>query len=127
MTELAPLTLPAADAYHDWVGSSSETALAHARELVTALKASPPDTALATLQAWNEISLALGNASARGELFSEVHPDADVRQTAEQAALAAQQLSTELGLDLEAIAAGNLAKLAARKQNGKLHGSGDLR
>ena len=36
-------------------------------------------------------------------------------------------LSTELGLDLEEVAAGNLAKLAARKQAGKIHGSGDLR
>ena len=36
-------------------------------------------------------------------------------------------LSTELGLDLEEIAAGNLAKLAARKEAGKIHGSGDLR
>ena len=36
-------------------------------------------------------------------------------------------LATELGLDLDEIAAGNLAKLVARKQSGKLHGSGDLR
>ena len=36
-------------------------------------------------------------------------------------------LATELGLDLGEIAAGNLAKLAARKQAGKIHGSGDLR
>ena len=36
-------------------------------------------------------------------------------------------LSMELGLDLETIAAGNLAKLAARKEAGKIHGSGDLR
>ena len=36
-------------------------------------------------------------------------------------------LSTELGLDLEAVAAGNLAKLAARKEANKIHGSGDLR
>ena len=36
-------------------------------------------------------------------------------------------LSTELGLDLEEIAAGNLAKLSARKDAGKIHGSGDLR
>ena len=36
-------------------------------------------------------------------------------------------LSTELGLDLEAVAAHNLAKLAARKEAGKIHGSGDLR
>lgn len=36
-------------------------------------------------------------------------------------------LATELGLDLDEIAAGNLAKLAARKEAGKIHGSGDLR
>ena len=36
-------------------------------------------------------------------------------------------LATELGLDLGEIAEGNLVKLAARKQAGKIHGSGDLR
>ena len=36
-------------------------------------------------------------------------------------------LATELGLDLAEIAAGNLAKLAGRKQAGTIHGSGDLR
>ena len=36
-------------------------------------------------------------------------------------------LATELGLDLDEIARGNLAKLAARKQAGRIHGSGDLR
>ncbi len=36
-------------------------------------------------------------------------------------------LATELGLDLDEIAAGNLAKLAARKEAGRIHGSGDLR
>lgn len=36
-------------------------------------------------------------------------------------------LSTELNLSMEEIAAGNLAKLAARKAEGKIHGSGDLR
>ncbi len=36
-------------------------------------------------------------------------------------------LATELGLDMEQIAVGNLAKLAARRDAGKIHGSGDLR
>lgn len=36
-------------------------------------------------------------------------------------------LSTELGLELQEIAEQNLAKLAARKANGHIHGSGDLR
>ncbi len=101
MTELAPLTLPAADDYLTWVESSSESALDRARNLVAELKANPPETALDTLTAWNEVAVALGNASARGELFSEVHPDAPTREAAERAALAARQLATELGLDTE--------------------------
>ncbi|WP_309224234.1 M3 family metallopeptidase [Propioniciclava sp. MC1683] len=101
MTELAPLTLPAADDYLDWVSSTSEASLDRARTLVAELKADPPASALATLQRWNEVVLAIGNAAARGELFSEVHPDAGVRDAAEKAALAAQQLATELGLDTE--------------------------
>jgi len=36
-------------------------------------------------------------------------------------------LASELGLDMGEIAEGNLEKLAARKEAGKLHGSGDLR
>ena len=36
-------------------------------------------------------------------------------------------LATELGLSMDAIAAGNLEKLAARKAAGRIHGSGDLR
>ena len=101
VTELAPLTLPAADDYLDWVSSTSEASLDRARTLVAELKADPPASALATLQRWNEVVLAIGNASARGELFSEVHPDSGVRDAAEKAALAAQQLATELGLDTE--------------------------
>jgi NTP pyrophosphatase (non-canonical NTP hydrolase) len=37
------------------------------------------------------------------------------------------RLATELGLDMEQIAAENLAKLADRKVRGTLHGSGDER
>ncbi len=37
------------------------------------------------------------------------------------------QLSTELGLDLEDVAAGNLAKLRSRMERGQLSGSGDDR
>ena len=37
------------------------------------------------------------------------------------------QLSTELGLDLDAVAEGNLRKLASRAQRGTLHGEGDHR
>ncbi|OBJ24632.1 nucleoside triphosphate pyrophosphohydrolase family protein [Mycobacterium sp. 1245801.1] len=37
------------------------------------------------------------------------------------------QLATQIGMDLDAIAAGNLAKLADRKERGVLQGSGDNR
>jgi NTP pyrophosphatase (non-canonical NTP hydrolase) len=37
------------------------------------------------------------------------------------------QLATQLGVDLDAIAAGNLAKLVDRHARGVLHGSGDNR
>ncbi|MDO5534797.1 MAG: M3 family metallopeptidase [Propionibacteriaceae bacterium] len=101
MTELAPLSLPAAEAYLPWVTSSTESLLADARAQAEAIKADPPDDALATLEAWNDLEIILGNLSARGELFSEVHPDAGVREAAEQAALEARKLATELGLDTD--------------------------
>ena len=37
------------------------------------------------------------------------------------------QIATELGLTLDDVASGNLEKLAIRKAEGKLHGSGDIR
>lgn len=36
-------------------------------------------------------------------------------------------LCSELGLDLQAVAEENLAKLCARKQSGRIHGDGDRR
>ena len=51
------------------------------------MKNSKADEAAAALAAWNDLPLAIGGASARGELFSEVHPDAGVREAAEQTAL----------------------------------------
>lgn len=101
MTARTPLTLPApdADAYLAWLQETSEEALAAAREDVGLLKEQPPATALETLQVWNDVDIALGATLARCELFSEVHPDAGVREAADAASMAARQLSTEFGLD----------------------------
>ncbi|WP_300077815.1 M3 family metallopeptidase [Propioniciclava sp.] len=101
MTELKPLDLPApdADAYLAWIADFSSADMETARAGVAALKENPPATAEETLTAWNDIEVALSNTIARCELFSEVHPDSGVREAAEQASLAARQLSTEFGLD----------------------------
>lgn len=37
------------------------------------------------------------------------------------------QMATELGLSLDAVAAGNIEKLASRQQRNQIHGSGDNR
>ena len=99
MTNPTPLTLPAADGYATWLTASAEAALAAARDGATALKDDPPSDARTVLERWNAIAIAIGNTAARGELFSEVHPDAGVRSLAEDTSRQAQILSTELGLD----------------------------
>jgi len=101
VTDPAPLSLPLADEYLGWVSSSAEDSLAAARGGVAALKQHPPTTTVDALRAWNDIHAHLSDTVARGELFSEVHPDAEVRDAAEKASLAGQQLATELGLDTQ--------------------------
>jgi NTP pyrophosphatase (non-canonical NTP hydrolase) len=83
---------------------------------------------------------ALGLCGEAGEVAEKVkkaiRDDGGVLSETRRAALAAElgdvlwyvaQLATEAGLDLEAIAAGNLDKLASRAARGALAGSGDLR
>lgn len=88
----------------------------------------------------NWIYPALGLAGEAGEICEKIKKcirDDGGAMSEERRALLAKELgdvlwyvatmSTELGLNLDDIAAGNLAKLAARKNAGTLHGSGDLR
>lgn len=83
---------------------------------------------------------ALGLAGETGEVCEKIkkaiRDDGGVISTERRALLAKEigdvlwylaTLSTELGLELQEIAEQNLAKLAARKANGHIHGSGDLR
>lgn len=79
----------------------------------------------------------VGEAGEVAEKIKKVLRDGAGHLTDEQRALLAlelgdvlwylAQLATELGLDLEEIAAANLEKLASRQQRGQLHGSGDAR
>ena len=88
----------------------------------------------------NFVYPALGLAGETGEICEKLKKairDEGGRISEERKSLLAKELgdvlwyvatlATELGLDLGEIAEGNLAKLAARKQAGKIHGSGDLR
>jgi NTP pyrophosphatase (non-canonical NTP hydrolase) len=88
----------------------------------------------------NWIYPALGLAGETGEICEKVKKcirDDAGRMTDERRTLLAKELGdvlwyvatlcSELGLSMDEVAAGNLAKLAARKESGKLHGDGDLR
>ena len=97
----APLALPTADVAQEWLAARATTGLDEARRLVDALKAAPPSDALATLQAWNDVEIALGSVSSPASLLAEVHPDEAVRERADLAGQEVQKLSTELGLDRE--------------------------
>ncbi|MFV0450989.1 MAG: M3 family metallopeptidase [Propioniciclava sp.] len=100
VTELSPLILPApeAAAYLAWLNEGREAIVGTEAEATT-LSADPPADTTATLEAWNRISLTLGDVSARSSLISEVHPDPGVREAAEELGRAVQQLGTRLGLD----------------------------
>jgi thimet oligopeptidase len=97
---LPPLTLPADSTGWDaWVQERAETGLAGAAEIVTGLRETPPNEALEVLRRWDEVSLQLGNVAAMGSLIGNVHPDEDVRTTAEKAEQDVSRVSTELSLD----------------------------
>ncbi|MBO0844658.1 MAG: Zn-dependent oligopeptidase [Nocardioides sp.] len=97
--------MPAADAGTDdwsaWLTTRTADQLDTARDLIAALKAERPRLAADLLERWNDINLALGNAFAASSLVQQVHPDAAVREQAEQAQLEAHKLLTDLSLDRE--------------------------
>ena len=97
---ITALELPTDDA-HDWLTDRCDGALDDARTLVERLKQGTVTDVLAT---WNAVQIELGNAAAAASLFSEVHPDAGVREAADEAAQRVDDYSTELGLDGELFA-----------------------
>ncbi|WP_340538914.1 M3 family metallopeptidase [Nocardioides sp. GXZ039] len=103
MTDLAPLTMPASDAdaatWTAWVGDRAESGLARAAELVDGLRSAPPQSALEVLRQWDAATLELGNVAAMGSLIGNVHPDEQVRTTAEKAEQDVSRVVTALSLD----------------------------
>ena len=93
---LTPLALPAdadAAAWSRFLDERARGELARAQEQAAALRALTPgdDAALTT---WNGVGIALGNASAVCSLLSQVHPDAGVRQQAEDLSQEISRVST---------------------------------
>ncbi|WP_370248377.1 M3 family metallopeptidase [Nocardioides sp.] len=101
-----PLTLPAAEAFEDWIRERASAGLARAEALVAAVRAIGAEGAAAAdaravLRDWDDAMLALGGVAALGSLFGNVHPDEQVRTTAERAEQDVARVSTALTLDGE--------------------------
>ncbi|GAA1914458.1 M3 family metallopeptidase [Nocardioides hwasunensis] len=105
----APIDLPGAGDWLAWVGERCEGALADAVREVDTVKAG--GSATEVLAAWNCAETAIANADAVA-LWAEVHPDAAVRDRADELSQQVQKYVTELSLDrdLYAVFAGLAAE-----------------
>ena len=100
MTEApAPLALPPADGYGPWLAERCDHHLDRVRDLVERFRGLSAAPALEVVEAWNDVTLALGNVFSAASLLSNVHPDEEVRTQAEAAEQDAHRLLTELSLD----------------------------
>ncbi|WP_307861608.1 M3 family metallopeptidase [Nocardioides xinjiangensis] len=99
----APLDLPGTGDWLAWVSEHCEGQLAEARRQVGLVKAGSSDAPV-VLAAWNKAETALANAEAVA-LWAEVHPDAGVRDRADDLSQQVQKYVTELGLDRDLYAA----------------------
>ncbi len=99
---LPPLDLPGPGDWWAWVGGRCEGELAEAVRRVAQVKAGPSDAA-EVLAAWNRAETAIANADAVA-LWSEVHPDAAVRDRADELSQEVQKYVTELGQDRDLFA-----------------------
>ncbi|MEQ6898035.1 M3 family metallopeptidase [Microbacterium sp. KR10-403] len=101
MTSPEPLLLPAPADTLAWIGTRCDGQLDHARDLVARLRAERPTDALAVLNAWNDVELAVANAAAAASVYSQTNPEQTVRDAADEAEQRVDAFHTELGLDRE--------------------------
>ncbi|KNX37608.1 M3 family metallopeptidase [Luteipulveratus halotolerans] len=130
MTDLRPLALPDTDDALTWLTDRCDGELDRARGLVDELKAAPPSEPSAVLRHWNEIGIALANASSVASLMSEVHPLPAVREAADSAMQRIDAFSTDLGLDrdlFEVIDGVDVSGLDAAAQRVHEHALRDFR
>lgn len=98
-TTPAPLELPGDGDWLTWVGERCEGRLAEARRLVEEVK-SGSGGARQVLDTWNRAETAVANAGSVS-VWAEVHPDAAVRDRADELGQEVQKYVTELGQDRE--------------------------
>jgi thimet oligopeptidase len=96
-----PLSLPGSGDWLAWVAERGDGQLAEARRLVDELKDRAQVEVTRVLDRWNDVQVAVSNAAAAGSLLSEVHPDAGVRDRADEVSQSVQRFVTDLGLDRE--------------------------
>jgi thimet oligopeptidase len=92
------LALPS-DNWPRWLKQRVELSLQTTGDALESLKDGSDRTADEVLELWNDADIALHNADAVTSLLSEVHPDQDVRELAEQLAQEVDRLRTDRGLD----------------------------
>ena len=99
-TDLAPLSLPGQEGeWLDWVTGRGRTGLADAGAQVAALKEVPPGDPT-ILQLWNDAQIALSGVFGICSLMGAVHPEAEVRDEAEELEIGASRFATDLHLDV---------------------------
>jgi thimet oligopeptidase len=96
-TSPAPLDLPGGGDWLAWVSQRCRDQLDEAERQVGLVKAGSSDAPV-VLVAWNKAETAIANAEAVS-LWAEVHPDAEVRDRADDLSQQVQKYVTELGLD----------------------------
>jgi Zn-dependent oligopeptidase len=96
------MTLPPADGdWARWLADRCSRRLAEARAAVESLTsdASGGREPLETLQIWNDVNIAVGDALSASTVLIQVHPDDSIRSQAETAAQEAKRLATDISLD----------------------------
>ena len=99
MSTREPLSLPISD-WQGWLRHRSRAHLDEVRRHADTIRSSRADPEV-VLGTWNDLSLALRNASSLASVLANVHPDEVVRTTAEEVEQEASRLETEIGLDRE--------------------------
>jgi thimet oligopeptidase len=96
-TQPAPVDLPGEGDWLAWVSQRCRDQLEEAQQQVGLVKAGSSDAPV-VLVAWNKAETAIANAESVA-LWAEVHPDAAVRDLADDLSQQVQKYVTELGLD----------------------------